>query len=445
MKEPLIRIGILSAPVIEGSLDGLFSYRNKQVIGPFEARAEADSVSFKLIGNRFAAKQIKLVPLKGSNFALSGVRVGIGFHWEKTEKQVFKGSLVLEFAPEGSVQVINEILIEEYLKSVISSEMSAAAPVEFLKAHAIASRSWLAAMLNRKKEKKHDHAPDDATDMGNSPAPPEATAEFIKWYDREDHGQFDVCADDHCQRYQGISKIVSGNAAQAVADTRGLFLVSNKKICDARYYKCCGGITENFSSAWEDAKIDYLSSVSDSEAALKPIENEEDARRWIDSRPDVFCNTTDEVLLGRILPVNDRGTSFFRWQVSYSRQELEELVRQKSGIDFGTIRELIPVERGPSGRIIKLKIRGSDKTAVIGKELEIRKWLSPAHLLSSAFSVSAERDDSGVPSRFILDGAGWGHGVGMCQIGAAVMASRGYSASDILMHYFPGANLEKLY
>jgi SpoIID/LytB domain protein len=435
MKEPLIRIGTLCAPAIEGSLDGLFSYRNKQVIGPFEAKQESNTVALKLGGTRFAAKQIRLVPLKGSNFALFGVRIGIGFHWEKTEKQVFKGSLILECAPGGNVQVINEILIEEYLKSVISSEMSASAPIEFLKAHAIASRSWLAAMLNRKKD----------TTRAQAPPPSPDTEQFIKWYDREDHGQFDVCADDHCQRYQGVSKIISGNAAQAVVDTRGIFLVANKKICDARYYKCCGGITENFSSAWEDTKIEYLSSVSDSEITHKPLESEEEARRWVSSRPEAFCNTADQELLGRILPENDRGTEFFRWQASYSRPELEELVRQKSCIDFGTIKELIPVERGPSGRIIKLEIRGSNKTAVIGKELEIRKWLSPAHLLSSAFSVSTELDGSGVPSRFILDGAGWGHGVGMCQIGAAVMASRGYSASEILTHYFRGASLEKLY
>jgi stage II sporulation protein D len=435
MKEPLIRIGIVGAPVVNGSLDGLFSYRNKQVIGPFEARPESNTVVLKLGGTRFAAKQIKLVPLKGSNFSVSGVRIGIGFHWDKTEKQVFKGALILECGPEGNVQVINEILIEEYLKSVISSEMSASAPVEFLKAHAIASRSWLAAMLNRKKDKT----------PVQSPALSPETAEHIKWYDREDHGSFDVCADDHCQRYQGVSKIISGNAAQAAVDTRGVFLVANKKICDARYYKCCGGITENFSSAWADAKIEYLSSVCDSQTAHKPVGSEEEARLWLHSRPDVFCNTKDEELLGRILPENDRGTDFFRWQVSYSREELEEIVRQKSGIDFGTIKDLVPVERGPSGRIIKLEIRGSDKTAVVGKELEIRRWLSPAHLLSSAFCVSVELDDSGLPIRFVLDGAGWGHGVGMCQIGAAVMASRGYSAAEILTHYFPGASLEKLY
>jgi len=235
------------------------------------------------------------------------------------------------------------------------------------------------------------------------------------------------------------------NAAQAVIDTRGVFLVSNKNICDARYYKCCGGLTEDFSSAWEDSKIEYLSSVSDSETAYKPIKSENDALQWIRSRPDAFCNTADQELIGRILPESDRCTDFFRWQVSYTRPELEELIRQKSGIDFGTITELVPVERGPSGRIIKLEIRGSNKAAVIGKELEIRRWLSPAHLLSSAFSISSEQDGSGPPSRFILEGAGWGHGVGMCQIGAAVMATRGYTASQILTHYFRGATLEKLY
>lgn len=435
MKEPLIRVGILSAPAIDGSLDGLFSYRNKQVIGPFEARTGLDTVNFKAAGNRFTARQIRLVPLAGSTFTLSGVKIGIGFHWEKSEKQAFKGSLVLESGPGGSVQVVNEILIEEYLKSVISSEMSASAPVEFLKAHAIASRSWLAAMLERRKEKPPP------------PRPPEPvqTNEFIKWYDRQDHDRFDVCADDHCQRYQGITKIVSGNAAQAVADTRGIFLVSGRKICDARYYKCCGGMTEDFSSAWEDRRIEYLSSVPDSLAAHKPVGSEAEALNWIHSRPDAFCNTGDSALLGRVLPENDRGTDFFRWRVSYTGAELEELLRQKSGIDFGAVRELVPLERGPSGRIIRLEIRGTKQSAVVGKELEIRRWLSASHLLSSAFTVSAEHDGQGAPSRFILDGAGWGHGVGMCQIGAAVMASRGYSASEILTHYFRGASLEKLY
>jgi peptidoglycan hydrolase-like amidase len=434
MKEPLIRVGILSAPSIDGSLDGLFSYRNKQVIGPFEARTGLDTVNFKAAGNRFTARQIRLLPLAGSTFTLNGVKIGIGFHWEKSEKQAFKGSLVLESGPGGSVQAVNEILIEEYLKSVISSEMSASAPSEFLKAHAIASRSWLAAMLERKKERPPALNPE--------PAP---TGEFIKWYDRQDHDLFDVCADDHCQRYQGITKIISGDAAQAVADTRGIFLVSNKKICDARYYKCCGGITENFSSAWEDRQVEYLSSVPDSRTAHKPVGSEAEALGWIHSRPDAFCNTSDGALLARVLPENDRGTDFFRWQVSYSRTELDELIQKKSGIDFGSVRELVPLERGPSGRIIKLEIRGTNRSAVVGKELEIRRWLSASHLLSSAFSVNVEQDDSGLPSRFILDGAGWGHGVGMCQIGAAVMASRGYSAAEILTHYFRGASLEKLY
>jgi len=440
MKEPLIRIGILGAPAIDGSLDGLFSYRNKQVIGPFEARAGSNTINLKLGGNRFSARQVRLVPLAGSTFTLHGVRIGIGFHWEKAEKQVFKGSLVLECGPDGNLMAINEIQIEEYLKSVISSEMSASAPAEFLKAHAIASRSWLGAMIARKKEKAPVTAPPSRSEPG-----PGSVTEFIKWYDREDHDRFDVCADDHCQRYQGITRIASGAPARAVADTRGIFLVSNRKICDARYFKCCGGITENFSSAWEDRNIDYLSSISDSISPCKPIESEQEALNWVHSRPDAFCNTGDEALLARILPENDRGTDFFRWRVSYSRSELEELLRQKSGLDFGTISELVPLQRGPSGRIIMLEIRGSEKTAVIGKELEIRKWLSPTHLLSSAFSVSIEKDGSGVPSRYTLDGAGWGHGVGMCQIGAAVMASRGFSAEEILRHYFQGAGLEKLY
>jgi len=434
MREPLIRIGISEGkPMARVKLHGPFRYRNKIwdaagiTVTHNNGFIIADLPSAQ---KRLKIRRLRLTPAGDSTFSLSGVKIGIGFHWERDEEQTFGGSLELT-AETGGITVVNEIRMEEYLKSVISSEMSAAAPLEFLKAHAIASRSWLGSML-AKKRKPHEKFYPDGPD-------------HIRWYDREDHGRFDVCADDHCQRYQGISKIISGNAARAVAETGGTFLVYGGHVCDARFYKACGGITENFSSAWEDANIAYLSSVSDSEVRHAPVAGETGAERWIASNPDAFCNTNDGDLLGRILPDFDQGTGFFRWTVEYTREELEEIIRRKSGMDFGTLESLVPLQRGPSGRIVRLRITGSIKTLVIGKELEIRKWLSPTHLLSSAFIVEVLEGKDGKPSRFTLKGAGWGHGVGMCQIGAAVMASRGYRADQILKHYFPGASLKKLY
>jgi stage II sporulation protein D len=320
--------------------------------------------------------------------------------------------------------------------SVVSSEMNGEAPFAFLKAHAIASRSWIVAMLSRGGEKKRNGREDVIRRAG----------EVIRWYDREDHALFDVCADDHCQRYQGTSGLVSGRAAEAVRETRGVFLIHEGKICDARYHKVCGGLTENFATCWEEIKVPYLSHVSDSVRPHAPVRTEGDAERWILSCPEVFCNSQDQGLLRRILPDSDRETvDSFRWQVSYGRGELEAILRKKSGIDFGVLHHLVPLERGPSGRIRLLRIEGSKATATVGKELEIRRWLSPSHLYSSAFIVRTTRDPSGIPARFTLFGAGWGHGVGLCQIGAAVMAEKGYTAEEILRHYFRGAALVKRY
>jgi SpoIID/LytB domain protein len=316
--------------------------------------------------------------------------------------------------------------------------MSATAPFELLRAHAVVSRSWLAALLERKQKKE--------VEQEQSPAAGQRGDELIRWYGHEDHSNFDVCADDHCQRYHGVSTIVSDAVSEAVDSTRGIFLVMEDQICDTRYSKACGGLTENFENVWDDVPVPYLQSVSDASAKHKPIRSEKEAERWINSRPEAYCNTTDQVILRQILPSFDQETAdFFRWTVSYSREELEELIRTKSGMDFGTLQDLVPVERGPSGRIVRLKIVGSKKTLTVGKELEIRKWLSASHLYSSAFSVKAERNGKNIPVRFVLTGAGWGHGVGMCQIGAAVMATQGINAEDILSHYFKGTKLARLY
>lgn len=387
--------------------------------------------SGKAIASR---KKIFLATDENSTFTLD-VKIGIGFHWQRIQQQTFRGSIILRTNSESSFHLINEIPLEDYLTSVISSEMSAQAPLEFLKAQAITARSWLAAMLARKRRNANalriDHTEDN---------------EIIRWHDTNDHSFFDVCADDHCQRYQGISQITSADVKTAIQATRGVYLVYNNKICDARYYKACGGRTEIFASAWEDKSFPYLQSVTDGSSDYAAVSSEDDAVIWLKDSPAAYCNTRDKALLAEILPSFDQETlNFYRWQVSYAREELEEILQKKSGIDFGTLQNLLAVKRGPSGRISKLKIAGTKRTVIVGKELEIRSWLSPSHLLSSAFVVSTRMSQDGTIERFILDGGGWGHGVGLCQIGAAVMAKKGFLAEDILAHYFPGANLQKLY
>ena len=381
-----------------------------------------------------SGKTIRLAADRNSTFSLD-VKIGIGFHWQRIVRQTFPGHIILRANPDSSFHLINEISLEDYLACVISSEMSAQAPPEFLKAQAITARSWLVAMLDRKKRKTAAPQINQTDDN-----------EIIRWHDTNDHSFFDVCADDHCQRYQGLSPINSPEVNKAMRATRGLYLVHNNEICDARYYKACGGRTENFAAAWEDKSFSYLQSVSDHSADYAAISSEDDAAQWLRGKPAAYCNTADRALLGEILPSFDQETmNFFRWQVSYSREELEEILLQKSGIDFGTLQNLTVLQRGPSGRISKLQIKGAKRTVTVGKELEIRSWLSPTHLLSSAFVVSAKQSQNGTMESFTLDGGGWGHGVGLCQIGAAVMAKKGFRAEDILAHYFSGATLQKLY
>jgi SpoIID/LytB domain protein len=375
---------------------------------------------------------ILLSAQEGSTFSLFNVTIGNRFHWERVENQTFQGDLILSLRHDGTITTVNEIFLEDYLTSVISSEMSAEAPVEFLKAHAILSRSWILAALDRKKKTKE--TPLQAEKVV------EKVKEVLRWYEREDHDRFDVCADDHCQRYQGITKIISKQAEEAVQETHGKVIIYQDEICDTRYSKACGGLTENFDTAWNDKKIPYLTSITDASIPHQPIRTEEEASRWILSEPEVYCNVKDENLLIKILPGFDHETKgFFRWRVEYSQEELEEILREKSGIDFGTLKEIVSLRRGPSGRISKLKIVGSKKDLVVGKELEIRRWLSQSHLYSSAFVVTVEA------GRYIFHGAGWGHGVGLCQIGAAVMATKGFSAEKILKHYFRGIEIQKIY
>ncbi|MGB2868512.1 MAG: SpoIID/LytB domain-containing protein [Bacteroidota bacterium] len=439
-KEPLITVGMFEhEPRVEGSFDGKFVVGNVfGVQGEFTASVEHGAVVLKNKTGKEIIRQKEFLckPLEGLPFKLANVTIGVGFHWERRETQTFPGSLRLLAREDGTITAINEVGVEEYLKSVISSEMSAEAPIDLLKAHAITSRSWLVAMLER--EKKNVGVPSQRSRQ--------TAEEIVRWYDREDHALFDVCADDHCQRYQGLTKIISKAAAEAVEATRGTFLIHDNQVCDARFSKSCGGLSELFESCWEELSIPYLSSVSDSANHYAPVVTESRAAEWLHSSPDAYCNTADGKILKQVLPSFDQETTdFFRWTVVYNREALEELIKSKSGIDFGTILNLVPLQRGPSGRIFRLRIEGTKKTIVVGKELEIRRWLSKSHLYSSAFIVETEKDSQGTPTQFTLRGGGWGHGVGLCQIGAAVMAAKGFGAEEIVKHYFRGAELQKLY
>jgi SpoIID/LytB domain protein len=355
------------------------------------------------------------------SFAIDDVTIGVGFHWERKERQIFRGGL--RILRRNGLTIINDISLEEYVMSVISSEMSATCPIALLKAHAVISRSWLASpVLSR-----------DSTGLGNASFVRDG--EIIRWYGREAHADFDVCADDHCQRYQGITRAFTTAGAEAVRATAHEMLMYDGKVCDARFYKCCGGFTEEYSAAWDDRSIPYLVSVYDGEG-LPPAMTHED---WITSNPPAWCNTADAALLSAILPGFDQETrDFYRWKVEFSTDELTELVTSRLGEDLGPIQGMEPLARGRSGRITRLRITGRSKSIIIGKELEIRRVLSRSHLYSSAFVVS--RSVGG----FVLQGAGWGHGVGLCQIGAAVMADKGRLYRAILQHYYPGTSVSPL-
>ncbi len=353
------------------------------------------------------------------SFILYGVTIGVDFHWERKVTQKFAGTLKF-IVDGGKVTAVNIVGVEDYLLSVISSEMKASAGLEFLKAHAVISRSWVMAQVEH-RQSHVSRTPEPSCPVSE---PVEGAEEYIKWFDHDDHTLFDVCADDHCQRYQGLTMAVGDTVRKAVDQTWGLVLTSEGKICDARFSKCCGGRMELFSTCWEDKDYPYLQPLPDTADCVEG--------------GDVFCDTKDEKILSQVLNDYDLETrDFYRWRTEYSRTEVSALVRRRSGMDFGTIRDLVPVERGPSGRLKRLKVVGDKKTMIIGKELIIRRWLSDSHLKSSAFEVHWDGD------HLTLDGSGWGHGVGLCQIGAAVMAAKGYSFNRILLHYYPGSTLER--
>lgn len=443
-KVPFLNVGIQARKSIEFTLKG--EYKNSCGL----------TISGRFIATRFAKSFINLLKDDGEEIiirtglelmpqsddavlTLHKVTIGIDFHWQREEDQVFKGGLRLLVEGE-MVRVVNVVSIEDYLQSVISSEMSATSSLELLKAHAVISRSWLLAQIEKNKKLKRKSRTYQSLYQTED--------ELIKWYDREDHKNFDVCADDHCQRYQGISKASTPAVENAVMATQGQVLMSDNVICDARFSKCCGGKVEQFENVWEPVNHSYLQTFADNNTNPQGLDlnlrDEDNARTWILNSPDAFCNTNEKEVLSQVLNDYDQETNdFYRWQVDYSQSELSTLIKKRTGIDFGMILDLKPVERGDSGRLIKLQIIGDKKTMIIGKELEIRKALSESHLYSSAFVI--EKKETNGELIFSLKGAGWGHGVGLCQIGAALMGAKGYDYKAILMHYFRGAELKQKY
>ena len=438
-KQPDVTVGIVSAQKIHFSLNKPYLAKGEKVLGEQVVEFSEGGVLWN--GNQYS--QLTFHPQSAdASFSLSDVTIGVNFHWERKETQTFLGTL--RFVVESDkIVAINELPVEKYLESVISSEMSATSSLELLKAHAVISRSWLLAQMKKRRE---------VAESGNnffSFTKKEDT--LIRWYDREDHTLFDVCADDHCQRYQGITKETSPHVAEAIRQTKGQILMDGEEICDARFSKCCGGITEEFQYCWEDTPKTYLTAVRDIalgvEHTLPNLINEEEAEKWIRFNPPAFCNTQDKKILSEVLNDYDQETvNFYRWKETLSQEKLQQLIADKLKMDLGAILDMKAVERGKSGRISKLQIIGTEKTFTIGKELEIRRTLSDSHLLSSAFVVDKyDKDEQGVPQRFELIGAGWGHGVGLCQIGAAVMGEQGYHYDAILLHYYQGAEIKKLY
>ena len=430
-KQPAVSVGIMGDKRIEFTLCTDYKCSNGSIVS---GNAVVELVDGEILynGKKYESLLFEACVPEGS-FWLRGVTIGVNFHWERKEDQRFGNNL--KFIVEGDrITAINLIGVEDYLTSVISSEMSATASEELLKAHAVISRSWLLAQMAKNKE--------ITTSKSTYSAFTENEQERIKWYDREDHINFDVCADDHCQRYQGMTRQSTTKVREAIEATWGELLKYDGKICDARFSKSCGGAFEEFQNCWENVRYPYLAKQRDSKriTELPDLTQEEEAFKWITGSPEAFCNTTDKEILSQVLNNYDQETTdFYRWRVEYTPEELSALILKRIGIDFGLVTDLIPVERGTSGRLIKLKIVGSKRTLTIGKELEIRKALSPSHLYSSAFVVLKEN------GKFVLVGVGWGHGVGLCQIGAAVMGAQGYKYKDILLHYYIGASIEKEY
>ena len=436
-KEPIVSVGIVSASKLCFSLNAPYTVCSleqcgKQVVELSEGRI--------LWENNFYDELLFEPNDAQSSFTLEDVTIGVNFHWERKEAQTFLGKLRF-IVENNNICAINELPVETYLISVISSEMRATSSLELLKAHAVISRSWLLAQMEQRKAENNNAV--------KQPSLFKTDEEIVRWYDREDHKHFDVCADDHCQRYQGITKAANKHVVEAIKQTAGEILTSCGEICDARYSKCCGGAVEEFQYCWENIKKPYLQALPDTmpdTTSLPNLTNEAVARQWILSSPNAFCNTTDQKVLSQVLNDFDQETTdFYRWTQIYSQAEVKQLLEEKLAMQFGDIIDLIPMERGKSGRIYRLKIIGTQRTLIIGKELEIRRALSKSHLYSSAFVIEKVDIKDGVPQQFIIKGAGWGHGVGLCQIGAAMMGVQGYRYDEILLHYYKSAEITKAY
>ncbi len=436
-KEPIVSVGIVSASKLCFSLNAPYTVCSleqcgKQVVELSEGRI--------LWENNFYDELLFEPNDTQSSFTLEDVTIGVNFHWERKEAQTFLGKLRF-IVENNNICAINELPVETYLISVISSEMRATSSLELLKAHAVISRSWLLAQMEQRKAENNNAV--------KQPSLFKTDEEIVRWYDREDHKHFDVCADDHCQRYQGITKAANKHVVEAIKQTAGEILTSRGEICDARYSKCCGGAVEEFQYCWENIKKPYLQALPDTLPDTTPLPDLTDeavARQWILSSPNAFCNTTDQKVLSQVLNDFDQETTdFYRWTQIYSQAEVKQLLEEKLEVQFGNIIDLVPLERGKSGRIYRLKIVGKERTLIIGKELEIRRALSKSHLYSSAFIVEKADIKDSVPQKFIIKGAGWGHGVGLCQIGAAMMGKQGYRYEEILLHYYKGAEITKAY
>ena len=436
-EEPIVSVGIVSASKLCFSLNAPYTVCGSQRCG----KQVVELSEGRILWENALYDELLFEPTDAqSSFTLEDVTIGVNFHWERKEAQTFLGKLRF-IVEDNNICAINELPVETYLTSVISSEMRATSSLELLKAHAVISRSWLLAQMEQRKAENNN--------VEKHPSFFKTDEEIVRWYDREDHKRFDVCADDHCQRYQGITKAANKHVVEAIQQTAGEILTSHGEICDARYSKCCGGAVEEFQYCWENIKKPYLQALPDTLPDTTPLPDLTDeavARQWILSSPDAFCNTTDQKVLSQVLNDFDQETTdFYRWSQTYSQAEVKQLLEEKLEVQFGDIIDLIPLERGKSGRIYRLKIVGKERTLIIGKELEIRRALSKSHLYSSAFIVEKADIKDGVPQKFIIKGAGWGHGVGLCQIGAAMMGKQGYRYEEILLHYYKGAEITKAY
>lgn len=436
-KEPIVSVGIVSASKLLFSLNAPYTVCGSQRCGKQVVELSEGRILWE---NNFYDELLFEPNDTQSSFTLEDVTIGVNFHWERKEAQTFLGKLRF-IVENNNICAINELPVETYLTSVISSEMSATSSLELLKAHAVISRSWLLAQMEQRKAENNNAV--------KQPSLFKTDEEIVRWYDREDHKHFDVCADDHCQRYQGITKAANKHVVEAIKQTAGEILTSRGEICDARYSKCCGGAVEEFQYCWENIRKPYLQALPDTmpdTTSLPNLINEAVARQWILSSPNAFCNTTDQKVLSQVLNDFDQETTdFYRWTQIYSQAEVKQLLEEKLAMQFGDIIDLIPMERGKSGRIYRLKIIGTQRTLIIGKELEIRRALSKSHLYSSAFVVEKVDIKDGVPQQFVIKGAGWGHGVGLCQIGAAMMGVQGYRYDEILLHYYKSAEITKVY